>query len=311
MKGLELAKEFYILCRPVLYREIPEIMSQCAIGLAGEGSECFGMDDNISQDHDYGPGFCLWLPDEIVAVEREKIEKALQKLPLEFSGYASRMQSLLRQGKTGPCGIKAFYRFFTDLDKLPDGWREWLALSEVRLAAATNGEVFEDNLGEFTRWRQHLLNFYPHDVWLKKIAARVMLMAQAGQYNFPRSLRRDDGAAAMLAVARFAEAALSFVFLINRKYMPFYKWAPLICRSLPLLGTELSALLRELARHPLRNSQDLGAAELVEEFCGLCASQLRALGISATNDNWLWAHGPQIISQIKNKAIRDMNLLEA
>lgn len=66
--------------------------------------------------------------------------------------------------------------------------------------------------------------FYPEDVRLKKLAARLAVMAQAGQYNYPRCLRRGELVAAQLALAAFMDAAMSAVYLLNRRYAPFYKW---------------------------------------------------------------------------------------
>ena len=90
MKGLELSEKYYEAVRPELVEKFPEVFSRIAAGLAGEGSECFGYDDEISRDHDFGPSFCLWLSDE----DYEKYGRALAawyaSLPGEFLGFPAR-----------------------------------------------------------------------------------------------------------------------------------------------------------------------------------------------------------------------------
>lgn len=55
MKGLELAKRLYEeRARKLFENELPDLIPQMAVGLVGEGSECFGFDDEISRDHDWG-----------------------------------------------------------------------------------------------------------------------------------------------------------------------------------------------------------------------------------------------------------------
>lgn len=310
MNGLELARAFYAASRPALSSALPEVMPHAAAGLVGEGSECLGCDDATSQDHDFGAAFCLWLPNEVLRAHAERIEAALAALPAEFAGFPSRLAPGARQGRVGPLSVEGFYGFFTGLTAPPQNWRQWLAIPEHRLAAATNGEVFEDAEGSFSAWREALLAYYPRDVWLKKLAGSAMLTAQAGQYNLPRALGRGDAPSAMLAAARFAEAALSLVFLLNRRYMPFYKWAPRIGRGLPVLGARLGLLLDSLAAKPLRGPGDMDVVDLVEEFCAAASEQLRFTGVSDAPDAWLWAHGPSIMARVKDPQIRRLNLLE-
>lgn len=52
---------------------------------------------------------------------------------------------------------------------------------ENALSTVTNGEVFFDHYGKFTKIREELQKGYPEDIRLKKIAARLMKMAQSGQ----------------------------------------------------------------------------------------------------------------------------------
>ena len=65
MNGLEEAKLLYEQWgKDMLHTCFPEYEGRIAVGLAGHGSECFGYDDKLSRDHDFEPGFCLWLTDE-------------------------------------------------------------------------------------------------------------------------------------------------------------------------------------------------------------------------------------------------------
>ena len=71
MQGLELSRRYFEACLPLLQEQAGDILPLCAVGLAGEGSECLGFDDATSRDHDWGPGFCIWLSREDLARHRQ------------------------------------------------------------------------------------------------------------------------------------------------------------------------------------------------------------------------------------------------
>ena len=65
MNGLELSEAFYRTHgAPMLQEQFPDLLPLLAVGLTGSGSECFGFDDDLSRDHDFEPGFCIFLPGE-------------------------------------------------------------------------------------------------------------------------------------------------------------------------------------------------------------------------------------------------------
>ena len=89
MKGLELSRAYFErFGRPMLEEQFPELMPFLAAGLCGSGSECFGWDDEVSRDHDFEPGFCLFLPEEELVNRRQEflLERAYAKLPAAFGG---------------------------------------------------------------------------------------------------------------------------------------------------------------------------------------------------------------------------------
>ena len=309
--GLSLARRFFEASRPMLDSQMPDIMARCAAGLVGEGSECLGVDDSISQDHDWGAAFCLWIPDDLFLKERSRIEQCLARLPECFEGFDVRMKPERRMGRVGPFPTRAFYRRFLGMDHTPRTWQEWRSIPEYHLCSCTNGAVFMDNDGEFTSLRQSMLQYYPDDVRLKKIAARCMIMAQTGQYNLPRSLKRGETVAAMLAAARFSEAVLSMVFLLNRRFMPFYKWAGRVAQDLPLLGQETVNVLRQLSCTSWNDpAQGMPAVEAIELLCTHIADELRRQALTAEHGSWLWAIGPSVQMGVSDPELRRLNVME-
>jgi hypothetical protein len=56
MKGLDLAEAYYQKHgAPMIESKFGPYVRRIAAGFVGPGSECFGFDDEISRDHDWGP----------------------------------------------------------------------------------------------------------------------------------------------------------------------------------------------------------------------------------------------------------------
>lgn len=305
MKGLELCELYFNdVGVPMIEREFGDYKSHIAAGMVGDGSECFGFDDDLSRDHDWGPSFCMWLNKQ----DFEDIGAALQgefdRLPREYGDYNPRKESAWGGGRVGVFEIGAFYRKFTGMEHPPETLTEWRRIPEINLAAATNGKVFTDPAGKFTAFRESLISFYPEDIRLKKIASRCMTIAQSGQYNYARCAKRKEFVAAMWAEAKFVTDAISMVFLLNRQYRPFYKWMHRAMKQLPVLGDQMYAVFDELARTP-----DLERKEkLMEHASQLLIQQLREDGLSDSKSDFLLDHGPIVQSRIQDPQIGSIDV---
>lgn len=313
MKGLKLSEDYFNeFGMPMLTEKFPIYKNKIAAGLVGDGSECFGFDDEISRDHDWGPSFCLWLSKNDYETIGFALQNEYQKLPGEFKGFKAREQSQWGGGRVGVFEIGDFYKGFIGYPHAPANLLEWLKIPEVNLAAATNGQVFRDPLGEFTVFRDKLKGFYPEDIRLKKIAARCMTMAQAGQYNFWRCVKRDEYVAAHYAEAQFIDAAISMVFLLNKEYKPFYKWMHKAVRKLPILGNVIHKLLLDLVTgHKTEAGNTLYRQKyhVIEEICQLIIEELKRQGISDSSSDFLLEHSPIVQSRISDPGIKSINVL--
>lgn len=303
MQGIELCKAYYEAYGiPMLEDQFGEVASRIAAGLVGEGSECLGYDDEISQDHDFEPGFCLWITRED---EREfgfRLERAYAKLPKEFMGFTRAPLSPVGGNRHGVLVIDDFYEKFLGTAGVPESYGQWFSVPSATLRTVVSGQVWRDDLGTFSAIRDALKNGYPEDVRLKKLAAHTIMMNQAGQHNLPRCLARDEMGGAQLCVAEFVRHAISAIYLLNNVYEPFYKWAYRGMRELPLLW-ELESALTSL---PLSDNPEA----LVEEIAHAFAVVYREQGISDSQSDALCTHAYAITNEIQDANIRNMHVMD-
>ena len=322
--ALAVAEEFYRTCgRPAFERELPDYVDDFAFGLVGEGSDCYGYDDKISADHDYGPSFCVWLTHDDYEMLGPQAQRIYRSLPQDFKGLKPRTYRATGMDRVGVLDINAFYGKFLGRPTPPTTNMEWLRIPENYLAVATNGKVFEDRRGEFTRIREALLQFYPEPVRQKKLAARVLKMAHSGQCNYARIMRRGDIVAAYTAVHEFIENAIAAIYLLNRVYSPYYKWRFRYMEHLTLLQP-CRDLLEELAGlgstasawedettvldFNVINMADRKIA-LMEEVSAQVAAELRRQGLSTLNDAYLEPHAFHLQQNIADPQLRSLSIM--
>ncbi len=312
MRGLELARAYYEACgAPMLREQFPGLLPHVAAGLFGGGSECFGYDDAISRDHDFEPGFMLLLPGEDVVDRRTAflLERAYAKLPREFMGF----RRGLMQPAGGPRrGVLRTAEFFAQKVGAADGaltLGQWLTVPEYALAEAVNGAVFYDGRGEVTAIRQRL-SAWPGDVRKKKLAGSLLLMAQSGQYNYPRCLAHGENGAAQLAVGEFVRHAMAAVFLLNGAYQPYYKWALRALRALPRLN-----LLAEVMEYLISTDNDGEMAEakrdVIEGIAADVIDELRCQALTKAECGDLEKHARSVNDAIADAELRNAHILAA
>ncbi len=309
MKGIELAESYYNeYGAPMLKKDFPEIYQLFAIGLVGSGSECLGFDDDISKDHDFEPGFCIFVPDEALDSKTEfALERAYSKLPQEYMGFE---RSRLAPVGSKRHGIIKISEFFIEKVGSPDGnlsTDNWLSLPDHALAEAVGGKVFYDELGLFSDIRKKL-SLIPEDIRLKKLAGNLLLMAQAGQYNYSRCMMRGETGGAQLSVIEFVKSTMQTIFLLNRRYMPYYKWSFRALSELPKFS-ELAYSLEYLISSENTEENARLKADMIEDIASLIINELNEQELTGAICGDLEKHAYSVNDHISNNDIRNRNIL--
>ncbi len=306
--GLALSKEYYETYGiPMIREQFAKYAGRIAVGLAGRGSDCFGYDDVLSRDHDWGPDFCMWVTDETYAEIGAALQNAYEALPAEFKGYR-RAPHVSGRNRRGVIKISEFYRSLVGAERYEE--IDWRNVSDASLAAAVNGEVFRDDEQIFTDFRNRLLTGYPEHIFYLKLAEAGAKYAQAAEYNFGRMLQRGDELTARMFAWDGIREAMRLQLYLEGKYPPHDKW---LYRSLQESeqGRDTAALLGEAAG--LLARPDLEAAALKEKLEGLgdyFAKELYARHIISDIDSYLDAHSEELIFKASLAEKENIELVE-
>ncbi len=306
------ARRFYEnQVKPLIDEKFAGYADRIAVGLAGEGSDCFGYDDLISRDHDFGTGVCLWVTDE-------DMDKFGYLLSIAYNELAERqpgnnLSERLKQ-RRGVMTIRSFYSNILGIECDTKNCRlnsnDWQRLDHTCLATAVNGKVFRDDLGMFTAFRELLLSYYPDRIWKMRIVGELHKFSAAMQVNYARCMTRKDYVTARTCREMGAGAAMELFFLMRREYPPYYKWTykrlkemdaeGLFARLIYLLSETVSpvgAWDGKTYNPDLLNTDD-PVVTVTEQIGSFLAGMLKKNGLISGNDPYLERYVDEIIAKM-------------
>ncbi|MAE63136.1 MAG: hypothetical protein CMJ18_02585 [Phycisphaeraceae bacterium] len=212
-----------------------------AAGMLGFGSDAFGLDDAISQDHHWGPRVNLILADEDSG-KADALQRALRdQVPKEFEGLSVHHEDANRAGVTVE-PVDRFFELVLGIAQPPKSLVGWVGLCEADLCHAVGGTLFVDPVGAFSQ-RLESFGYYPDKVWRKKIADWLILMTSHGPYNLARCIKRGDDVASTLYLGESVKRLMELGFMLNRRYAPYNKWLYRAFTTLPRLADDVAPLL--------------------------------------------------------------------
>ena len=134
------------------------------------------------------------------------------------------------------------------------------------------------------------------------------MMSQTGQYNYERCMKRKEYAAAYLSCSEFIRTTVSIVYLLNGKYMPFYKWMFRGMERLELLR-DVKPMLEQLAVIQDLPENTAQKVSLIEDICVLIRAELERQGIVKGQDSFLNSHCSDVISLIDDPKIKNLPIM--
>ena len=226
-----------------------------AAGRLGSGSDVLGLDDAVSQDHDWGLRLNLLVSADIAAHVDAYLEETL---PESFEGLPTRFTTTWdahRRHRVQVQDVASFVHSRTGVDlRDPLSTDDWLMLTGQAVLEVTAGPVFVDTDGALTAART-ALGWYPDEVWKYVIAADWARLAQELPF-VGRTAEVGDDLGSRVITARLVDVATHLAHLIDRRWPPYSKWLGTSLTRLPRSHVVAEPLARALTSTHWRTRED-------------------------------------------------------
>lgn len=308
MTGLELAREYYMRHgRAALERSVPELAARLAVGLAGEGSECFGFDDALSRDHDWGPAFCIWMEEDDFRAHGKTVQAVYDRLPRVLDGYAA-----TRRGGTGRSAAAA-----SGACASSSGLRATPACRKARKRFPSGGACPR----LFSQPRP-TARFLPTRRGISRPSGKSFcgftprMCASRRSWRAPRSWRRPGS----ITIPAACGAGTRWRPSLRSRSLPGPRCPWCICSTGGMRrftnGCTAACAVCPSFRAPGSSSRhsavqhDADAEERIEGVCLAVATELRRQGLSGRTDAFLQEHCMEMMGRIKDPALRRAHIME-
>ncbi len=283
----------------VLEAQFPDCIDRVAAGFTAVGFE------HASQYNGFAPGFQIYLTESDYAAYGAEMQNALDQLPTEFEGVVCRSSGLHTFRIYTIDGFfreKTFNGVASGTTQAPDDAFGWLRIPESALFDLTEGLVFYDPFGEFTRRRREFLNYYPDDVWKKRLAASLYNAGLYAECILSSALAANDYQTAEIAWRAFNTAAMKAGFLLSHCHAPHLAELYREFCKLPDFAVDVVNLLWE------GQSSTHRRARSAERIAAIYRLEIEAMGFECSSGANLMKLANCIAATIKDPKLARMGI---
>jgi hypothetical protein len=274
---LQTSRDFFNeVVYPILKAHFPDEIEVAACGFFGYGSECLGMDDELSRDHHFGLRVNMLMPEDVVSAKGEAMLQTLSdELPETYRGFSLRAGHEKGAG-VAPESLDGFLTRTIGITHAPNTFAEWLNIPEEDIIHVINGEVWHDPSRAFSTIRAVLGDYYPDPVWKRRIAHWCRYFSGMGLYPMRRAVLRENWVYATTAFGRTMKWAMELAFMLNRIYFPYDKWLYPFFEALPEVAPEMNPLILEASSDSCSWERRI---EIFERISDLLDAKMVELGL--------------------------------